>query len=71
MFRNSQGEPDFLMTSSALALAVVLGKALASGAVVGAYQFGTLDAATAGAILAPTFVAYTAKRIQLGKETAP
>lgn len=63
LMTNSRGRPDFLMTAAALALGTVLAKFLANGVVVSGYQLGALDSGLVAAILAPTFGAYTAKRI--------
>lgn len=63
LLKNGRGNPDFLMTGAALTLAVVLLKVLAAGVVVGRVQLGGIDAALVGALLTPTFLAYTAKRI--------
>lgn len=65
MFKNSLGDRDFLLTASALALAVVLAKALASGVVVGTYSLGALDPGLVAALLAPTLTAYTVKRVAI------
>jgi hypothetical protein len=70
MFKNSQGNPDFLMTASVLALAVVLIRALASGVVVSGVTLGILDPGMVAALLAPTLTAYTVKRVGLAMADA-
>jgi hypothetical protein len=70
MFRNSLGERDFLLTASALCLATVLVKALASGVVVSGVSLGALDPAMVAALLAPTFTAYTVKRVAIAGQAA-
>ena len=67
LLKNSRGRPDFLMTAAALALGAAVVKFLLNAVVLGPVNCGTTDAALIGAILAPTFLAYTAKRIKGGK----
>lgn len=71
LLKNSRGHPDFLMTSAALALGAALLKFLLNGVAVGAVHLGTVDAALIGAVLVPTFTAYTAKRIKCDHAQAP
>jgi hypothetical protein len=71
MFRNSRGERDFLLTSSALALGVVLARALLGGLTLRGLTIPPFDTGLVAALLTPTFVAYTVKRVAIaGQEAA-
>lgn len=69
LLKNSRGRPDFLMTAALASLGAVLLKFLAAGVEVGSFKGGGYpDAATIGAILVPTFIAYTTKRVAVKSE---
>jgi len=66
LLKNSRGNPDFLMTASALTLGAVLLKFVLGGAVIGPVQFGPMPGADlVAALIGPTLAAYTVRRIKV------
>lgn len=73
--KNEKGIPSATLTFATLAVFIVLAKFIISGLTVSAsdkfnVDFGKLDAALVGAILAPTLGAYVARRYT-NKKFAP
>lgn len=69
--KNTRGKPDALLTFAVVGIACVLLKFLASGVTLpNGFQFGTLDAALAGAIFLGCVAPYTAKRTIGGRADA-
>jgi len=64
--KNTSGQPDAMLTFSAIAFAVVIAKMLFSGEALTIkghdVNFGTADAAAIAALLTPTLGAYVARR---------
>lgn len=62
-------EPDTMLTLSVYAFAATLFKFLANGASFGDVSLGTTDPMLIGAILGPTLIAYTARKMKSPPET--
>jgi hypothetical protein len=65
--KNTDGERDAVLTMALLGFIIVLVKVLLAGVVLTwsetrTFTFGTIDAATIAAVLAPTLGAYVARR---------
>jgi hypothetical protein len=71
--KNTDGERDAILTMAFIGFIVVLIKVLLSGVVIGGkdLSLGSIDAATIGAVLAPTLGAYVARRYTDRKFVAP
>jgi hypothetical protein len=64
--KNSNGSPDAVLTMTFIGFIIVMIKVLFAGFAINVagreISVGTIDAATIGAILAPTFTAYVSRR---------
>lgn len=60
--RDTSGNRSMTATLAYVAFAIVMLKFLLNGMTVGAWSFGTIDAASIAAVLTPTLGAYTARR---------
>jgi hypothetical protein len=58
------GEKDTMLTLSVFAFLACVFKFLGNGIVIGPVDLGTVDATLIGAMLAPTLVAYTARKFK-------